>query len=77
MICRLHGLPHELTMPGGAVKKGEGCGEFNALCGCKEYLRFDRTPFYSEMAGLEKKFRETLGLSGRIKMTVAGIISSF
>lgn len=77
MICRLHGLPHELIMPGGGKKTGPGCGEFNARCGEKEYLKFDRTPFYAEMAVLEKDIKEAMGVSEKIKMTVAGMLKVF
>jgi len=76
MICRLHGLPHEIMMPNGRGKKGPGCGEFNARCSGKEYMQFDRTLFYTEMAGLEKDFKEAFGISGRIKMTVAQMLAS-
>ncbi|MDP3285892.1 MAG: hypothetical protein Q8M56_15795 [Desulfobacterales bacterium] len=76
MICRLHGLPHEIIMPGGGKKTGRGCDEFNARCSGKEYLKFDRTPFYTEMAGLEKDFKEALGISEKIKMTVAQMLAA-
>ncbi|MBU2621711.1 MAG: hypothetical protein KKD92_05280 [Proteobacteria bacterium] len=76
MICRMHGLPHEIIMPGGGIKTGSGCGEFNAHCSDKEYLKFDRTPFYTEMAGLEKDFKEAFCISERIKMTVAQMLAT-
>jgi Fe-S-cluster containining protein len=76
MICRLHGLPHEIIIPGSGKKTGPGCGEFNARCGGKEYLKFDRTPFYTQMAGLEKDFKEAFGISERIKMTVAQMLAT-
>ena len=76
MICRLHGLPHEIIMPGGGEKTGPGCDEFNARCSDKEYLKFDRTLFYTEMAGLEKDFKEAFGISERIRMTVAQMLAT-
>jgi len=76
MICRLHGLPHEIIMPGRVKKTGPGCGEFNARCSDKEYLKFDRTLFYTEMAGLEKDFKEAFGISERIRMTVAQMLAT-
>ncbi|RPH50677.1 MAG: hypothetical protein EHM85_09560 [Desulfobacteraceae bacterium] len=76
MICRLHGLPHEIIMPGSGRKTGPGCGEFNARCSGKAYLKFDRTLFYTDMAGLEKDFKEAFGISERIKMTVAQMIAA-
>ncbi|MFO7666529.1 MAG: hypothetical protein R6V76_07925 [Desulfobacterales bacterium] len=76
MICRLHGIPHELTIPGRKRVLSPGCGEFMSRCGEKEYVNFDRTPFYSEMAGLEKEFKAAFGISERIKLTVAGMLAN-
>jgi len=72
MICRLHGLPHELHGPGSALVKGPGCqaGRFNET----PYIPFDRTPFYKEMATIEMKFRQTTGKAGKIKETVAQML---
>ena len=77
MICRLHGIPHELTGPGRRVQKAFGCGMFTRTCHEKKYYPFDRTPFYSEMAALENKLRRTAGRIEKIKMTVAEMITSF
>jgi len=63
-------------MPDGGIKTGSGCGEFNAHCSDKEYLKFDRTLFYTEMAGLEKDFKEAFGISERIRMTVAQMLAT-
>lgn len=76
MICRLHGIPHELTIPGRERVLSPGCGEFISRCGEKEYVNFDRTPFYAEMAGLEKELKEAFGISERIKLTVARMLVS-
>jgi Fe-S-cluster containining protein len=76
MICRLHGIPHELTIPGRERVLSPGCGEFMSRCGEKEYVNFDRTPFYAEMAGLEKELKEAFGISERIKLTVARMLVS-
>ena len=76
MICRLHGIPHELRKPGQRVIHGPGCGTFDKCCADKHYYRFDRTPYYTEMARLENEFKQALGLKGRIKMTVAEMIVS-
>ncbi len=72
MICRMHGLPHELHKPGFAPLKGPGCeaGKFED----DEYIPFDRTPFYREMAGIEMGFRTKNGLKGKIKQTIAEIL---
>ncbi|MFH2046964.1 MAG: hypothetical protein ABIK92_17690 [Pseudomonadota bacterium] len=74
MICRLHGLPHELVLPGKENKLSPGCDEFKAQCGSKEYMKFDRTPFYAEMAALERDMKKTLDISERIKMTIAQML---
>ena len=75
MICRLHGIPHELQRPGQNVLRGPGCGKFDDLCAHKRYFKFDRTPFYFEMAKLEGEFKKAVGLTGKIKMTVAEMIA--
>ncbi len=75
MICRLHGLPHELRVPGRSKTFGPGCAEFERLCGAGAYIAFDRTPFYVEMASLEQAFKAGFGLSGRIRQTVAEMIA--
>ena len=76
MICRLHGIPHELHTPGRPKHYGPGCEMFNRHCGQKAYTRFDRTPFYIRLASLEKEVRATLAISGKFKMTVARMINS-
>jgi len=76
MICRLHGIPHELHKPGRPVIHGPGCGAFEAHCSGRPYYKFDRTPFYFEMAGLENEFKQAIGLAGRIKLTIAEMIVS-
>lgn len=74
MICRMHGLPHELHRPGQPVMKGPGCttGQFEN----KTYIAFDRTPFYRQMAQAEMEFRSTLGHTDRIKETIAQMLVS-
>jgi len=76
MICRLHGISHELRKPGQNIIRGPGCGMFDLRCSDKRYLKFDRTPFYLEMAKLESELKQAVGLSGRIKMTIAEMIVS-
>ena len=74
MICRLHGLPHQLTRPDGSIIKGTGCnaGQFEA----KSYTVFDRTLFYQQMAKTEMAFRNRTSQTGKIKETVAHMILS-
>lgn len=76
MICRLHGIPHELIIPGREKILSPGCKEFMSRCGEKEHVNFDRTPFYTEMASLEKEFKAAFGISERIKLTVARMLAS-
>lgn len=77
MICRLHGIPHELRKPGQNNFFGPGCGTFDERCYDKLYYKFDRTPFYIEMATLENEFKQTVGIDAKIKLTVAEMIASF
>lgn len=77
MICRLHGIPNQMTRPGGSPVRGPGCGDFDRQCGHQRYLPFDRTPIYAEMAVNEKALRSKLGFNAKIKMTIARIIAGF
>ncbi len=72
MICRLHGLPHELHKPGFFPFKGPGChaGPFDE----HPYIPFDRTPFYREIAQVEIQFRQNSDKKGKIKETVAQML---
>jgi hypothetical protein len=72
MICRLHGLPHELHPPGRQKIRGSGCdaGSFDA----KTYIPFDRTPFYVEMAAIEQQFKDRHSKTGRPRQTIAQIL---
>ncbi len=74
MICRLHGLPHELHKPGMDVTHGPGCEAFSKYCSEKDYYKFDRTPFYMEMASLEKDLKLAAGITMKVKMTVADMV---
>ncbi len=76
MICRLHGLPHELNHPIKGKAKGPGCHEFIIQCGGKSYIPFDRTPLYRELADLEKSFRQETGLSAKMKMTISDMLTN-
>jgi len=75
MICRLHGIPHELQMPAGGVQHHPGCDTFARRIGTSvPYRSFDRTRFYRRMALLEQDLRRTLGFTRRLKLTVAEIL---
>ena len=77
MICRLHGLPHELHRPDSQVIKHPGCDRFfdqSRERGRTDYVPFDRTPFYRQMAKLEKELRLQTGYVEKIKLTIAQML---
>lgn len=74
MICRLHGIPHELRHPARGKIPGPGCHEFEARCGRQPYIEFNRTPFYQQMALLERRVREMCGAGDKFKKTVAQML---
>ena len=77
MICRLHGIPHELQRPGGDPIKNPGCDAFFNQChqrGQTDYIRFDRTPFYRQMVALEQELRKETGYTDKIKLTIAQML---
>jgi hypothetical protein len=39
--------------------------------------KLDRTPFYKKMAVIEKKLRQEIGFTKRVKMTIADMILAF
>ena len=77
MICRLHGIPHELQKPGQEILNSSGCATFALKCHGKKRFKFDRTPFYMQMAALEKEMKQAVGMTQKIKMTVAQMIVTF
>jgi Fe-S-cluster containining protein len=77
MICRLHGIPHELHHPGRGVIQGPGCDAFHQTCSGPVRIRLDRTPFYRRMAGLEAELKAAAGFHGKIRLTVAEMILLF
>ncbi len=74
MICRLHGIPHELKKPGQPGIMGPGCDTFDSRCGRKPYIAFDRTDIYRNMAKLEQEVRQATRFDGKIKLTISEII---
>jgi Fe-S-cluster containining protein len=74
MICRMHGIPHELNIPGKQTVFGTGCKAFEAQCEKKQYLPFDRTPFYVSIANLEKDIKQQLGIKEKFKKTIAQML---
>jgi Fe-S-cluster containining protein len=74
MICRLHGIPHELHHPGRGVSFAPGCGEFDRQCKTGTYIAFDRTPLYMELAQIEHDLKAALGKSETLRITVAEML---
>jgi len=74
MICRLHGIKYTLHIPGQGIIQGPGCEEFVKQTENSPDIKIDRTPFYQEMAQLEREFREMMGITERFKRTVAEMI---
>ena len=72
MICRLHGLPHELLKSDSKIIKFSGCKA--GLFENKKYIKFDRTPFYKQMALIEMEFRKNENKVKRIKETIAHML---
>ena len=77
MICRLHGLAHELHPPGRDMVYGPGCEAFTVQTRGMDYFAFDRTPFYMGMSRLEAELKSALGLTDKIRMTIAEMIGTF
>lgn len=74
MICRMHGMPHELRPPGKKTVFGPGCAAFSIQCGSKKYFRLDRTLFYIEMSNLEKELKQKFNISLKFKKTIAQML---
>jgi Fe-S-cluster containining protein len=76
MICRMHGIPHELKKPGAPVHYGKGCNLFMENNLHKGYFPFDRTPFYFQIARLENEMKERVGLKNKFKKTIAEMLTA-
>ena len=74
MICRLHGIPHQMRRPDGQSIQGPGCDDFYRQCANSTGMPLDRTPHYIAMAQLERRLREQTGYRDKIKLTIAQII---
>lgn len=77
MICRMHGIPHKLHHPVRGWILGPGCEQFPDPQSGDDSVRLDRTPFYRRVARLEQQMKAALDLNGRIRMTVAEMITTF
>ncbi len=74
MICRLHGIPHELQRPGSPAIQGPGCETGDPLFSAASYHKFDRTPFYADMASIEMEYRTAIKNPGKIRETIAEML---
>ncbi len=74
MICRLHGIPHHLGIPGRSINKNPGCDAGTSLFNSASYFSFDRIPFYKELAEIEREYRKKFIKSGKIKQTIAHML---
>ncbi len=74
MVCRLHGLEHELVKPGQPPFRSCGCELFTTQTKTIDYIKFDRTPHYIEMAKLESELRTASGFMKKIKHTIAEML---
>lgn len=75
MICRLHGIPHQLRRPDGRVQEGPGCGDFDRQCSPpRPEAVLDRTPLYTALARLERRLRSLWDYHPKIKMTLAEMV---
>jgi hypothetical protein len=76
IICRLHGLPFEVQRPDGQKDEGPGCAKFEKERTIKGllYRRIDRTPFYTDLANLEREIRTEIGYFEKFKKTIAEMI---
>ncbi|MBU2489613.1 MAG: YkgJ family cysteine cluster protein [Proteobacteria bacterium] len=77
MVCRLHGMAHAMTLPDGSCRTGPGCSLYEQRVAEFEHrpAPLDRTPLYQDLAALEREIRAEAGFSGRIRLTVAGILA--
>ncbi len=74
MICRLHGIAHQLRRPDGQIQSGPGCGDFDRQCGPQPKAVLDRTPLYTAMAQIERQLRSLWDYHTKIKMTIAEMV---
>lgn len=74
MICRLHGIPHELKKPGTPPVRHQGCPDGTPLFKARAYYKFDRTPLYSELAKIEMEYRRSTGNQTRMRQSIAEML---
>ena len=76
MICRLHGLPFEVHRPDGRREEMPGCAKFERERMLKglPYRRIDRTPFYRDLANLERGIRQDIRYPQKFRKTIAEML---
>ena len=80
MICRLHGTRNSFAAPDGTRRTFPGCARFTSLPLVRDASEetvpvLDRTPFYRELAGLEKELLARVGRPlPRVDLTLAEMI---
>jgi len=76
VICRLHGVPNQVRMPDGRVKNFPGCHICQDLTRTMDRIPcLDRTPLYTELAALERRFLGGKANSlPKVDMTLAQMI---
>ncbi|MCA1985844.1 MAG: hypothetical protein LDL27_05140 [Desulfovibrio sp.] len=75
MICRLHGVAHVITPPGRETHAFPGCPRYEALAMTGAGDPMDRTPFYQELAAVDRAFRETLpGPRPKVDLTLSEML---
>ena len=75
MVCRLHGVPYDMALPGRPSTRGDGCSIFQDDFQDKAYIAFDRTPLYRSLSLLERDLRMETGRSDRVNLTVAQMMT--
>ncbi len=74
LACRFYGLPGTMESPTRGTQEFKGCWRFESLHGDNIKVRLDRTPFYREVADLEKALRDHLRYYQRYRKTIAQMI---
>jgi Fe-S-cluster containining protein len=77
MICRLHGIAHELKFPGQPVQYLPGCDAFSMhfrTLNLNDYYTLDRTPHYMRLGKLEQQFLKEYNITQRFKKTITEML---
>lgn len=77
LICRVHGLPAQVSSPQKGVEHWNGCLRFQALHGDHIDLEIDRTYFYAEIAALEVDLRRDLMHFEKYRKTIAHMVDEY